>query len=544
MSEVLAAEPPIQRPRSLFLTSIRESAPSLREFGLASFSAVLLVLSFPNFDLWWLAWIGLTPLLFVVATTSRKRTAFVLGLIWGVIFFYGTCWWLTHPMIHFAGVAPWLAYPLLLFPVLFVSLFPALTCACIARAVNRFGSAAVLAAPLVWIAFEWLRGAVTGLDWNALGYSQAFHPFFIQPARLGGVYAISFAIVGVNAAIVLSVTRTTIIRLTLSGVVIIAIAVVLTFAEFETMLEPRGSSTDVVVIATQPNVPMITAREEEQAALLERHLSLSWMGLRDAIADKIDPSIPRLVIWPESPMNFSYSRDPQLQATVGLFARTHRTSVLLNSLEAAPNGGSYNSAILVNEQGQKIAQYDKIRLMPFGENVPLPRWLPGSGSVRSIVGEFTPGSSHTLMPLGALRVGVFICIEAAHADVARAFTNSGADVLINISNDGYLGPTAVMRQHLSNGIFRAVENNRDIIRVTNTGITGYIDSKGHVYDMTGSFQEAVRTWSVSRTGAPSTFYSRHGDVFAYGCALITLGFISATFMTRRKGTHASGVLSD
>ena len=240
-------------------------------------------------------------------------------------------------------------------------------------------------------------------------------------------------------------------------------------------------------------------------------------------------------------MNFSYSRDPQLQAIVGSLARTHRTYVLLNSLEPTANGGSYNSAILINEQGHKIAQYDKIRLMPFGEYVPLPRWLPGSGSVRSIVGEFTPGSSHTLMPLGAFRAGVFICIEAAHADVARAFTNTGADVLINISNDGYLGPTAVMRQHLANAVFRAVENDRDMVRVTNSGISAYIDANGHVRDATASFQEAVRTWTVSKTAAGSTFYSRHGDVFAYACALITLGFISATFMTRRKGTNASGV---
>ncbi|HEY5838458.1 MAG TPA: nitrilase-related carbon-nitrogen hydrolase, partial [Pyrinomonadaceae bacterium] len=166
-----------------------------------------------------------------------------------------------------------------------------------------------------------------------------------------------------------------------------------------------------------------------------------------------------------------------------------------------------------------------------------------SGSVRSIVGEFTPGSSHTLMPLGALRAGVFICIEAAHADLVRAFTNSGAEVLINISNDGYLGPTAVMRQHLANAVFRAVENDRDMIRVTNSGIGAYIDSNGHVHDATPSFQEAVRTWTIS-PGGGTTFYSRYGDVFVYGCALITLGFISATFMTRRKATHASGVLGN
>ena len=538
MSEVQAAEPPIQRRPSPFLTSIRESAPSLLEIGLASFSAVLLVLSFPNFDLWWLAWIGLTPLLFVVATTSRKRTAFVLGLIWGVIFFYGTCWWLTHPMIHFAGVAPWLAYPLLLLPVVFVSIFPALACACIARVVNRFGTLALAGAPLVWVAVDWLRQTVTGLDWNALGYSQAFQPLYIQSARAGGVYAVTFLIVIANAAITFGAIHRTVRRIVVSVVVLLIVCGVLATSFMEAVDRGPVSSAPQpfdAVVAVQPNVPMTQQDDAGYRTLLERHVQLSNEAFSRA---GVSEAQQRLLIWPESPMNFSYSRDPQLQNAIANLARTHRTSVLLNSLEAAPNGGSYNSAILVNEQGQKIAQYDKIRLMPFGENVPLPRWLPGSGSVRSIVGEFTPGSSHTLMPLGALRVGVFICIEAAHADVARAFTNSGADVLINISNDGYLGPTAVMRQHLANAVFRAVENDRDLVRVTNSGISAYIEANGSVRDATGSFQEAVRTWTVSKTATGSTFYSRHGDVFAYGCALITLGFISATFMTRRRVSEA------
>src|SRR3989442_13482512 len=122
--------------------------------------------------------------------------------------------------------------------------------------------------------------------------------------------------------------------------------------------------------------------------------------------------------------------------------------------------------------------------MPFGEYVPLPRWLAGASSVRGIVGEFTPGSSYTLMPLGALRAGVFICIEAAHPSIARNFTNAGADVLINISNDGYLGPTAEMLQHLADAVFRAVENDRDLVRVTNTGITAIIRSDSTVHEQT------------------------------------------------------------
>src|SRR5438445_10477269 len=114
------------------------------------------------------------------------------------------------------------------------------------------------------------------------------------------------------------------------------------------------------------------------------------------------------------------------------------------------------------------------------------------------------------MPLGQTRAGVFICFESAFPSMARTFTNEGAGVLINISNDGYLGPTPVMRQHLANAIFRAVENDRDLIRVTNSGISAYINADGSVHDTTLGFQEAVRTWTISKSGEGTTFYSRHG----------------------------------
>ena len=540
MSETLAATAPIEARRPLVLTFIRESIPSRWEAAVGS--AILLILAFPNFEFWWLAWIGLAPLLFLVATTSRKRKAFVLGLLWGTVFFYGTCWWLTYPMIHYGGVSAWLAYPLLLLPVILVSVFPALACASISLVVRRFGGAAILAAPIIWVAFDWLRGAVTGLDWNALGYSQAFHPLLIQSAHWGGIYAISCLVLSINTGLTLMFLKKVLIGGALIGgaVMILFVSTIRSrnLEQMQTNLQPP----DPVAFAIQPNVPMNPDGDSKQMEdLLQRHLLVSFQAIDQFTEHNTLPyasSRPRLVIWPESPMNFSYSRDPQLQNTIANFTQTNHTSVLLSSLEPAPKGGSYKSAILVNEQGQKVAQYAKIRLMPFGEYVPLPRWLPGSGSVRGIVGEFTPGSSYTLMPLGALRAGVFICIEAAHPEVARSFTNEGADVLINISNDGYLGPTAVMRQHLANAVFRAVENDRDIIRVTNSGISAYISANGSISDTTPPFQEAVRTWTISKSGPGSTFYSRHSDLFAYGCALISLGFISATFMTRRRVSEA------
>ena len=118
--------------------------------------------------------------------------------------------------------------------------------------------------------------------------------------------------------------------------------------------------------------------------------------------------------------------------------------------------------------------------------------------------------------------------------IARTFTNEGAGVLVNVSNDGYLGPTPVMRQHLANAVFRAVENNRVLLRVTNSGITAYIDPTGQIVEETSGFGATVLGWQVSQETEAKTFYTQNGDVFAYGCALISLGLISATFMTKQK----------
>jgi apolipoprotein N-acyltransferase len=279
----------------------------------------------------------------------------------------------------------------------------------------------------------------------------------------------------------------------------------------------------------QPNVPLTIAKSPtELTELLDRHLSLSTNGLQSVPND----GLPRLVIWPESPMNFTYAGDKSFQGLVADFTKQNHTSLLFNSLEPAPGGGAYNSALLVNEQGHLISQYDKIRLMPFGEYVPLPQWLPGASLITGMVGDFTPGTNYTLMPVANHRAGVFICIESAYPWIARTMANRGADVLINISNDGYLGPTAVMRQHLANAIFRAVENGRPVLRVTNTGLTAFIRADGSIQQLTGGFQPDVRTWSVSGSGVTTTFYTRHGDLFVYLCTAIMFIAWIALFWTR------------
>jgi apolipoprotein N-acyltransferase len=509
------------------LTRLRERAPALIDFGAATFSAVLLILSFPDFNLWPLAWCALVPLLLVIGSNRDRGRPFLLGWAFGTLFFYGSCYWLTYSMIHTGGISPWLAFPLLLPGAVLLGIFPGLFGLFVARAIRKWGTPAILIAPVGWSALEWLRLEVTGQLWNAIGYSQAFRPSLVGPACWGGVYAVGALIVLVNAAIVFALLRRSIRALVLSASAIVAALLLIFPPVVRRELRPVQYPESVVVIAIQPNVPMDLVKSNDDLTLLTaRHYDMSEVALKQLQND----DKPRLVIWPESPMNFGYGGDQQLRAALASFAQQHNVSILLNSQEAAPHDGIYNSAVLINEQGKLVAQYDKIRLLPFGEYVPLPDWVPGAGLIRAIVGDFTAGTNYRLMPVGKLRAGVFICIESAYPSIARRFTNEGADVLINISNDGYLGPTAVMRQHLANAVFRAVENGRPLLSVTNTGITAFITTRGETKDATSGFKPEVRIWNVSGSQSQDTFYTKHGDVFVISCAVVSLLIFVFTFV--------------
>jgi apolipoprotein N-acyltransferase len=354
-------------------------------------------------------------------------------------------------------------------------------------------------------------------------------------SRWGGVYLVGSLIVLVNAAVAFAFLNHSVRALAIATATVLLVTLVILISNGTSSLRRLRVNEEVnaMVVAIQPNVPMdLVKSEEDMQKLSARHFEMSQSALRQLPND----GKPRLVIWPESPMNFAYGRDFKLREMIASFARINKTAVLLNSQEAAPNEGIYNSALLINEEGNLVAQYDKIRLLPFGEYVPLPQWLPGAGLIRAMVGDFTPGTNYQLMSIGNVRAGVFICIESAYPFIARTFTAEGADVLINISNDGYLGPTAVMRQHLANAVFRAVENGRPLLRVTNTGITAFITPAGEVREPTQGFKPEVRTWRIARSSSTPSFYANHGDLFAGSCILFTLLMFVLSF---RRGSAAS-----
>lgn len=518
---------------SRIATRARVGSPTIAEWLATLASSLLLVLAFPNFNLFPLAWVGLVPLLIVVVRRPSSGRAFVLGWMCGTLFFFASCSWLTYSMIHFGGLSTTGSYLLLLLPSLLVGLFPALFATFVSITVRRFGSVAIFSAPFFWSALEWSRLETTGQLWNAIGYSQAeaFSGVLVQSAKWGGVYAIGALVLTVNAAVAFLILDRTFRGVVALGISTAIVTLLIVTSSLPSKTKGTRDNAYLNVVALQPNVPMsLNKTEDELKELFNRHLTMSQQALQSLHSDQL----PTLVIWPESPMNFTYATDSDFRAVVTKFAIENHTSLLFNSLEPAPNDSGYNSALLINQEGRVLAQYDKIRLMPFGEYVPLPRWLPGASLITGLVGEFTPGNNYVLMPIAGHEAGTFICIESAYPFIAREFAAKGADVLINISNDGYLGPTAVMHQHLANAIFRAVENGLPLLSVTNSGVTAFVGSDGVVHGPTAGFQTAVRVWQLSQSNATRTFYTRHGDVFAGFTIASTLLILLAGVIAKRR----------
>ena len=507
--------------------------PSLISSLLAIFSAILLILAFPDFEFWFLAYVALIPLFFAIEREKESFSkSFITGWIFGITFFTGTCWWLTFAPINYGGVPTILAYILLLGATSVVGLFPALFGGLLSLILKRFGTWGILSAPFLWTAIEFLRFWTTGNNWNAIAYSQAFNPVYSNFASIGGIYLVGFLVVLISAAFANELIRKYSGQKISHSAWIISLSVAflpIYYFAFTQYNRSKSNETSTNIVAIQPNVPMSGIKYQEWLNLRERHVQLAERELQKLRTQNSE--LRTIVIFPESPMNFGWTQDRDFQEYLREFTQKHNVQVLFNAAEPSENRNFYNSAVLVNEQGRKIAQYDKIHLVPFGEYVPLPE--PLASIVPSMVGNFEIGKEYDIVPLGDVNSGIMICFESHFPTLSRQFALSGADVLVEMTNDGYLGPTPILRQHLANAVFRAVETNRPVLRVTNVGITAYINERGAVLEASQPYTEDSRTWTVAKSDGSQTFYVKYGDWFAWLCSLVSLGILFLGFWKKK-----------
>jgi apolipoprotein N-acyltransferase len=533
-------------------SSLSPSRFSLKPDGLlwqsmaAVVSALLLLLSFPPFELSFLAWVALAPLLKVIAGGVTTRRALWLGWLAGFEFTFFADNWVAHSMTHFGQMLTAVAYAVTALFSAILAIFPAIFAAAMAKLARRFGWWATAFAPVVWAATEWLRPIVTGVTWNALGVSQARHFRIASLSRLGGVYLVSAEIVAVSALLVLALKFR-------ERPVARAAALLFLFAAIFFTLPPQLSRPEqsggaaVTVVGVQPNLP-------PDSSVTERDLDNVIKLTKEAISRAPDKRAD-IVIWAESPLALFYENDQAVRERLDALAR-ETGSYLIVSTATVEGQQYFNSVHTISPHSNSqfdvkpLRRYDKIRLVPFGEYVP---WRPVLGRfVPTIVGDFTPGEEAVvnLLRLGAeravimtgegnspspaierttnyVRVGSFVCYEAAYPNLVRRFAQNGATLLVNVSNDAWFGNTAGARQHLMHAMMRAIENDRDLLRVTNSGISALATADGQAVDPLPMFTSGAQVWQA-RSRSVRTFYTQRGDYFAIGCAILAVAVLAAS----------------
>ncbi len=529
----------------------QSAPPVVGNLSLAIISGLLLALAFPNWNLWSLGWVGAAPLILSAARLQKFWRAFAYGWVAGTIFYLGTSYWVTYSMHNYGEIPLWLSYILATMIAAIFGVFMALFSGVLSFAIKHFGGWAILAAPVVWAASEWLRQQVIGVGWNALGYSQAFQPAIIQMSRLGGVYLVSAFLVLMSAAVVFALIYWGYRR----GWVVFSLAVLLGIVVIVIGLQrpaDKPSAAMLSVVMVQPNIPVEGDWNNEAffQQMTLRHLQLAEQGIAeadkkeenedaanpaigDAVANAANRPKTRLVILPEAPINFHYERDAKLRKLLADFTRRHKVYLLMCSWGAPREGdapeSNYNSAYLLRPDGELLSRYDKMALMPFGEYVPARGWLPFMDRIPTLVADVKAGNKFTLSDIDNVKLATMICFEVTRPDMARHSRRDGATLFVQLSNETWFGPAAVARQTLSQAVFRAVENDVDLLRVTNSGLSAAITRQGDVLDETPMFQAATRTFQVNTdaTVGHLTLYTRAGDWFAVTCTVLSAALLLA-----------------
>jgi len=470
--------------------------------------------------------VALAPLLVALADTSGWRAA-RLGYVTGAVSSVGLLYWTALVVVQYGGLALPVGIAIMVALCLAFSVFHALFGWSLGRVVARFGPEGLLAAPVLWTALEYARRhTFFGFPWVLLGYSQQQLLPFAQLATITAVYGVSFLVCAVSsllayAAVTPSAPRR---RAALAGVAVL-LAGAWGWGSWQ-MRQPLRETGRVMVGLVQGGVRQADKWLPENAwANVGRHLQLTEQAAAQGA---------RLVVWPESAVPFLFDEDPGVAALLKETAVRRRVYLLFGNDDrersADGRGRIYVGAKLLDPSGALVARYRKMQLVPFGEYVPLqPLFTLGGRFAAKLVQEvsdFSPGSEATTGVVDGHRVGGYICYEAIFPDVVRRFAAGGAELLVNITNDAWYGTTSAPHQHLAMAAFRAIENRRYMVRAANTGITAIVDPWGRVSDPTRLFDTTVLVREVPFV-AETTFYTRHGDLFAQACVALALALVLA-----------------
>ncbi len=496
----------------------------------AAVSAILLTLAFPGPGLDWVAWVALVPLMVAVQGMAPKQ-AFYLGLGAGVVHFVSLLYWIVPTIQTYGGIPLVLALCVLVLLAFYLALYVGAFCAG-TTLFPRHSIWMPLGAGALWVGGEYLRATLfTGFPWGLLGTCLYTRTTLIQVADVTGVYGVSFVIVVVNASLamawMLPGKKNSLGRV--AGAMIPCVVALVLVVAYGRM---RVAEIDLAMDGAEKTRVSVVQGNIRQADKWDLQYQESTVDIYCDLSLQAAAKQPDLIVWPETALPFYYGLDLVLSERVDQCIRQVKTWFLVGSPALGENSQGYtyyNRAHMINRFSVATDRYDKVHLVPFGEYVPLGRYLTFLGKLTAQAGDFTSGKKQSL-PLRYDRgaAGVLICFEIIFPGLARSMVNNGAKIFVTITNDAWFGRTSAPVQHFSMAVFRAIENRRAVARAANTGISGFIDPLGRIVATTDLYTRTTLTRPLPMVNTV-TLYSIAGDWFAMIC-LVAMALV---FMVKR-----------
>lgn len=473
-------------------------------------------LAFPAPSLWWLAWVALVPWLSLLRTAATGRRAALEGWFGGAGFMIALHHWLwasLHvfivPLALLLG-ALWAPWGWLVRRLLGG-----------APGAGRAGLSLVLL-PCGWLMAELVRSwQYLGGPWGLLGASQWQVPTALRLASVGGVWLISLLVVAVNTAVVLLLA---VPRARTAGCAGLAATAVGATAAWLWAPVPGRTGATVRVAVVQPGLvdgPQARFDREER--------------LTRALAGRdVD-----LVVWGESSVGFDLTSRPDLARRLAALSREAGADVLVNvDARRADRRGISKTSVLMGPDGQVGADYDKMRLVPFGEYVPLRSVLGWATSVGKAAEEDRRrGSRQVVMDTGTLRLGPMVCFESAFPDMSRNLTKDGARLLVAQSSTSSFQESWAPAQHASLAALRSAETGRPMVHATLTGISAVYDPLGRpVGPRLGTDRSTAAVYDIPLADG-RTLYDRFGD-WAVHLAVLVLAVAAAYEVAVRSSARS------
>ncbi|HEY2774824.1 MAG TPA: apolipoprotein N-acyltransferase [Candidatus Binatia bacterium] len=513
-------------------TAPHDRAQLLAAGMLVAASGWLCAQSFPGGSSPSLAFVALVPFLVCARLAPGARAATLFGALWMLLFAWGINDWFA-PAVSRYFEKPWSFGFAGFLAVTLLTAAPATVL--FARFLRCIGPRPRVLAPFLvaaaWTAGELLRSRVLGDPWGLLGYSQASRPVWLQVADFSGIYGVGFVVAATNAALaellLLGAAQPRASRASLFVAAPALVVPLLAFVYGSVQLDesPAAAADRRELVVVQGNLDFRQQwRLTSHVANLQRYRDLTQSALADERAD--------LVVWPENAVTFFLDREEALRKSLaGMLGASH--AMLLAGgprVQSLAPQEFRNSAFLLGQDASIVSYYDKQRLLPFGEYRPM-HALAFEQSDPGPVREFSPGPPEaSLLDAAGLPVGVVICNEALFPDPARERVRAGAQLLVALTNDSWVGQWKYAEQAFEQSVVRAVEERRYLVRASTSGPSAVVDDAGQVLARTRDDSEEVLRHPIQARRELS-IYARVGDLFAWCCAAIV-----AAAWTRLRAT--------